>query len=115
MTRLPCPLLIIALLPLAGCVSTPATHPETVVAKPSFDRSFDAALAAAADVGVQVSSADRAGGRILGNKAGAAVTIDVLRQADGSLRVAFSAPDSTETNPKLSDRWSSAYNRRMGR
>jgi hypothetical protein len=115
MTRLPRPLMIAALLPLAGCFSTPSSYPETVVVKPSFDRSFDAALAAAADVGVQVSSADRAAGRITGSKAGAAVTIDVLRQPDGQLRVAFNAPDSTESNPKLSDRWLSAYQRRMGR
>ena len=103
-----------ALILFAGCVA-PAPEPQTVVVPASFDRTWDAALGAAADVGVQVRSADRATGRISGIKAGAEVTIDVRRQADGTLRVAFAAPGSTETNPKLGDRWLSAYQRRMGR
>lgn len=82
---------------------------------PSFDRSWDAALGAAADVGVHVDSADRAAGRIAGSKAGVEVAIDVLRQADGTLRVSFKASGSAETNPTLDDRWQSAYQRRMGR
>jgi len=106
--------LAIAVLPLTGCVSSD-TQPQTVTTLPSFDRSWDAALGAAADVGVQVQTADRAGGRILGNKAGVEVKIDLLRQADGTLKLAFSAPGSPETNPKLGDRWLSAYQRRMGR
>ncbi|HZN37673.1 MAG TPA: hypothetical protein VFD82_02660 [Planctomycetota bacterium] len=101
-------------LPLAGCVGSYPTEPRTVTTLPSFDRSWDAALSAAADVGVHVDSADRAAGRIAGSKAGAEVTIDVLRQADGTLRVSFKAPGSTETNPTLGDRWRSAYQRRMG-
>jgi hypothetical protein len=116
MTRMPCSLAILAVLPLIGCAGSPEPEPQPVPAKPpSFDRSFDAALGAATDVGIEIRSADRAGGRITGAKAGAAVTIDVLRQTDGKLQVAFSAPGSPETNPKLSDRWLSAYNRRMGR
>ncbi|HEU4417912.1 MAG TPA: hypothetical protein VFT55_03180 [Planctomycetota bacterium] len=99
---------------LAGCVFTTAPEPQTVTTLPSFDRSWDAALGAAADVGVQVDSADRAGGRILGSKSGVQVTIDVLRQADGNLRIAFNAPGSPETNPPLGERWKSAYQRRMG-
>ena len=100
---------------LAGCVFTSAPEPQTVTTLPSFDRSWDAALGAAGDVGVQVDSADRAGGRILGSKAGVPVTIDVLRQADGTVRIAFKGPVSPETNPTLGDRWQSAYYRRMGR
>ena len=99
---------------LAGCVFTSAPEPQTVTTLPSFDRSWDAALGAAADVGVQVDSADRAGGRILGSKAGVQVTIDVQRQADGNLRISIK-PGSTETDPTLGERWRSAYHRRMGR
>jgi hypothetical protein len=113
MTRL-LPFFALAALPLAGCVGTYYSEPQTVTTLPSFDRSWDAALGAATDVGVQVDSADRAGGRILGNKAGVQVTIDVLRQADGTLRIAFNSPGSPETNPTLGDRWRSAYQRRMG-
>ena len=103
----------------AGCVVAPVPYygyPTTTVASPpSFDRSWDAALGAAADVGVQITSADRASGRITGSKAGAAVTIDLRPQADNTLQVIFSAPDSKETNPTLNDRWLSAYQARMGR
>jgi hypothetical protein len=90
----------------------PSDHGRT---PPSFDRSWDAALGAAADAGVQVTRADRANGRITGTKAGAAVTIDLRQQADNTLQVIFNAPDSKESNPTLNDRWLTAYNRRMGR
>jgi len=43
------------------------------------------------------------------------VTIDLRPQADNTLQVSFSAPDSKESNPSLHERWLSAYNRRMGR
>ncbi len=101
---------------LGGCVVAPYPYGTPAPAAPAnFDRSWDAALGAAADVGVQVSSADRASGRIRGNKAGAAVAIDLLRQPDGSLQVSFGAPDSRESNPTLGDRWRESYQRRMGR
>ena len=99
---------------LTGCV---AYYPTTMPAPgPStFDRSFDAALNAASDSGVNVTSADRATGRITGSKAGAPVTIDLMRQADGSVRIAFTAPDSTQSNPTLAQQLNNAYQRRMGR
>ena len=99
---------------LASCYY-PYYEPQTVMTPPSFDRSWDAALGAAADAGIQVSSADRATGRITGTKAGAAVTIMLQRQASGDLQVSMSAPDSRETNPTLNERWLAAYQRRMGR
>ena len=102
---------------IAGCYYGPYPYPayQTVVTAPSFDRSWDAALGAAADVGIQIGSADRGAGRITGSKAGARVTIDVRPQADDTLQVIFSAPDSRESNPSLNDRWLAAYNQRMGR
>lgn len=103
-----------AALLIGGCVATPYGYPAPA-APASFDRSWDAALGAAADAGVQVTSADRASGRISGSKAGAAVNIALLQQADGSLRVSFDAPNSKEANPTLNERWLSSYERRMGR
>lgn len=99
---------------LSGCVAyyptpVPAPGPST------FDRSFDAALNAAADSGVNVTSADRTAGRIVGNKAGAPVTIDLTRQGDGSVRIAFDAPTSKQSNPTLAEQLNNAYQRRMGR
>jgi hypothetical protein len=103
---------------VAGCVVAPSpyeSYPTTVMTAPSFDRSWDAALGAAGDAGIQIASADRGNGRITGSKAGAAVTIDLRQQPDKSLQVIFNAPDSKESNPTLNDRWLAAYNRRMGR
>ena len=102
---------------LAGCAVAPYPYsvPTTVSTAPSFDRSWDAALGAAADAGIQISSADRGSGRITGTKAGAAVTIELRPQADNSLKLSFDAPASKETNPTLGERWTAAYNRRMGR
>jgi len=102
---------------LAGFYADPYPYPayQTVTTAPSFDKSWDAALGAAADVGIQITSADRSAGRITGSKAGARVTIDVRPQADNTLQVIFSAPDSRESNPSLNDRWLAVYNQRMGR
>ena len=80
-----------------------------------YDQARDAALGAAADVGIQVGGADRASGRISGPKSGAAVSIVVQQLADGRVQVSFDAPASRETNPTLQDSWLAAYNRRMGR
>ena len=102
-------------LAIAGCYTYPAPAYQTVAVAPSFDRSWDAALGAAADAGIQIRSADRGSGRITGTKAGASVTIDVRPQADNTLQVIFTAPDSKETNPTLNDRWLAAYQQRMGR
>ena len=101
---------------LASCVAYPYPYEaQTTMVPASFDRSWDAALGAASDSGIQVTSADRANGRITGTKAGAAVTITVEQQAGGNVRVGFSAPDARESNPTLNDRWLGNYNRRMGR
>ena len=100
-----------AALLIGGCVAYPAAP-----AGPSnFDLSWDAALGAAADAGVQVTSADRASGRITGSKASAAVAIALQTQADGSVRVSFDAQNAEEANPTLNERWLSNYQRRMGR
>lgn len=109
--------LVCAFTLLAGCVVAPYPYsvPTTLSTPPSFDRSWDAALGAAADAGIEISSADRGSGRITGTKAGAAVTIELRPQADNSLRLSFDAPASKETNPTLGERWTAAYNRRMGR
>ena len=107
-------LALIAVQACTGCASY-WEEPQPVLVPSKYERSFDAALAAASDVGVQIQSADRAAGQILGTKAGAQVIIALLRQPDGSVRLEFSAPGSTETNPKLGESWLSAYQRRMGR
>lgn len=100
---------------LQGCVvyDTPSgyyvnTYPST------FDRAWDAALGALQDAGVQVTSADRASGIARGAAGAVDVTVTVLRQADGTTRVQFDARGS-QNDPTLAQRFSSAYDRRMGR
>ena len=103
------PLLCAAL--LSACVAYPVPYgaPAPVAGPSTFDRSWDAALGAANDNGVQVTSSDRASGRIAGQRGAEAVTIDVQTRADGRVQVAFNASSA------LSDSLSNAYNRRMGR
>jgi len=100
---------------LAGCVAYYPTYPTTAPGPPKYDQAFDAALNAATDSGVNVTTADRATGRIIGSKGGAGVTITLQQQGDGSVRVAFNAPDSKQTNPTLAEQLNGAYQRRMGR
>src|SRR4029450_4909125 len=73
---------------VAGC-----TYYQAVPVAPSgpgtFDRSWNAALGAADDLGVSVTSADRTSGFIYGTTPTDNVTISVLTQADGSVRVEF--------------------------
>ena len=97
-----------------GCVvyePVPANTP----AVSSFDRSWNAAIAAAQDVGIRIQSEDRARGVITGANDTRNVTITVATQADGSVRVEISArgPQGGDTN--LANDISRAYDRRMGR
>jgi hypothetical protein len=98
--------------PLAGCV---VYEPGYYPGGSNFDRAWKAALGGAQDAGVQVTSAEPAGGLIRGNKDGIDVVVTVLRQADGSVRVQFDAKGPTQKDPGLGDRFSRAYDRRMGR
>jgi len=105
-------LLAVACLPFTGCWIGP---PPPAPMPSKYDRAFDAAVGAASDVGVEVRSADREAGRIAGTKDGGEVTIHVQGQADGTVKVEFTAPGASDTSPKLSERWYQAYQRRMGR
>jgi hypothetical protein len=98
---------------LAGCVVyEPVAYPG---APSSFDRSWNAALGAAQDVGVAVTSANRATGRIQGWRNATAITITVTPQADGRIFVTFNASGPEPQEQGLNERLTDAYNRRMGR
>jgi hypothetical protein len=81
----------------------------------NFDRAWSAAVGGAQDVGIQVASAERDNGLIRGTRGEINVLISVVRQADGSVRVQFDAKGPTQNDPGLADRFSQAYDRRMGR
>jgi hypothetical protein len=97
---------------LAGCA---ADEPVPVPAPTTFDRSWSAALAAAQDEGVRITSEDRASGVIRGYRGEQEVTINIGTQADGNVRVEMSARGPKGSDPGLAGRISRAYDRRMGR
>src|SRR5262245_22284737 len=78
-----------------------------------FDRSWNAARAAADDVGVTVTDVDRARGTIHGYKGASDVTITLWQQADGSVRVGFNVRAPSGPDAVLADHLSNAFDRRM--
>jgi hypothetical protein len=89
--------------------------PVSVPAPSAFDRAWSAAIGAAQDEGVRVISEDRVKGVISGTRGEQDVTINVQTQADGNVRVEFSARGPKGSDPGLAGRISRAYDRRMGR
>jgi hypothetical protein len=81
----------------------------------SFDRSWNAALGAVQDEGVQIASEDRGSGIIRGFQGDQEVTINMRTQADGSVRVEIGARGPKGSDQGLAGRISRAYDRRMGR
>ena len=104
--------LILGSVLLAGCV---VYQPVTVPGPANFDAAWNAALGGAQDAGINITAADPQTGLIRGSKDGIDVTVVVVRQADGSVRVQFDAKGPTQRDPGLSNRFSQAYDRRMGR
>lgn len=103
---------------LAGCTyygPAPYGTPYPVSTPASFDRSWDAALGAMADNGVAVTTQDRAAGTIAGRRGGIDVVTNLRQQADGSVRVEFNSRGNVAEDPKLIERVSASYERRMGR
>jgi hypothetical protein len=105
-------LLALACGPLAGCVVY-EPYPGYYYGGSNFDRAWNAALGGVQDAGVQVSSAEPSTGVIRGTADGGDVVVAVARQADGSVRVHFDARGPAQRD--LADRFSRAYERRMGR
>ncbi|RZI44678.1 hypothetical protein EGT07_04510 [Herbaspirillum sp. HC18] len=89
---------------------------ETYVPTSStYDRAWNAALGAVQDAGVTITQAEPANGLIRGTKNGTDVTVSVTRQADGSVRVQFDSKGDNRNDPQMPERFSQAYERRMGR
>ena len=98
---------------LSGCVYEPV--PVSVPSPSTFDRAWSAAIGAAQDEGVRITSEDRVRGVISGSRGEQDVTINVGTQADGNVRVEFSARGPKGPDTGLAGRISRAYDRRMGR
>ena len=99
---------------LSGCVVYEPV-PTVAPAASTFDRAWSAAIGAAQDEGVRITSEDRANGVITGNRGEQDVAINVRTQADGNVRVEFSARGPKGSEPGLASRISRAYDRRIGR
>jgi hypothetical protein len=105
-------IVVAGLTTLTGCV---ASEPAPAPAPSAFDRSWNAALAAAQEESVQITSEDRANGVIRGYKNEQEVTINIRTQADGNVRVEITARGPKGSDAGLAGRISRAYDRRMGR
>lgn len=103
---------IVSLLGVSGCVYE---RPVYVTGPSVFDRSWNAALGAAEDVGVSITSTDRSNGVIRGIKGASDVTMSIRTQADASVRVELNAKGPAGQDAVLAERLSQAYERRMGR
>jgi hypothetical protein len=99
---------------LSGCVVSEPV-PAYVPSPSTFDRAWSAAIGAAQEEGVRITSEDRVKGVISGSRGDQDVTINVQTQADGNVRVEFSAKGPKGSDPGLAGRISRAYDRRMGR
>lgn len=100
---------------IAGCVVYDTPPPGYSAGPGTFDRSYAAAVGAFADEGVQMVSEDRATGAVRGHLGETLVAADVVRQADGSVKVEFGVSGNVAANPSLKDRIVRSYSRRMGR
>ena len=108
-------LLVVLTALVGGCVVyEPVAVPSSSYGS-SYDRVWNSALGAAEDAGVKITSADRATGTIRGVTSSSDVTILVISQADGRTRVEFSSKGPKGADAGLNERFTSYYNRRMGR
>jgi hypothetical protein len=103
-------LLLALALALAGC-----TYYVAPGAPASFDRSWDAAVGALRDQGLEVIRADRAAGIAVGRRGAVDVSAQVRSQADGAVRVEFHTPGGGAPDRDLMERVSRSYDLRMGR
>ncbi|WP_374403724.1 hypothetical protein [Niveibacterium sp.] len=99
-----------ALTMTAACVSYPAPP-----APSKYERAWNAALGGVQDAGVTIMHAEPNSGLIRGTKNGIDVTVTVTRLPDGAVKVQFDSKGETKNDPQLPERFSQAYDRRMGR
>ena len=81
----------------------------------SFDRSWDAAVGAMRDQGVELYAEDRHAGVARGRRGPSEVSVRVQGMSDGGVKVEFHSPGSSSQDRQLVERISRAYDARMGR
>jgi hypothetical protein len=109
---------LLAAVGLQGCyyyVGPPAAVVAPAPAVSSYDMAWDNALRAAGETGIEITSADRGTGTILGRRGPTDVTITVLRQSDGRIRVEMDFRGNRSRTDRVADDFYRAYDRTMGR
>jgi hypothetical protein len=111
---------LFVVLALSGCYYGPGPYypygyPATAPGPSAYDRSWNAAVGAIRDQGVNITREDRTTGTIEGQRGGMSVNARVVTQADGRVRVEFNTGGNLAEDPGLSDRVSRSYDARMGR
>ena len=109
---------IFVVLALSGCVVYDPYYPYGYPppgGPSAYDRSWNAAVGAIRDQGVNITREDRSTGTIEGQRGGLSVNARVVTQADGRVRVEFNTGGNLSEDPGLSDRVSRSYDARMGR
>jgi hypothetical protein len=104
--------LVILVMGSGCCYYGPPAY--TAVSSPhaSYDRIWDSAMRAAQDVGIRITSSDKNAGTASGQRDGVGVTIQVVKQSDGTTRVELTSKGGPST---VGDDFNRAYNRNMGR
>ena len=106
--------LLTSFLLASGCYYYgPAPYVATPAPYASYDYIWDSATRAAQDVGIQITSTNRNAGMIFGQRDGAEVTIQVMRQADGRTRVELTAKGNQGSG--VASDFYRAYDACMGR
>jgi hypothetical protein len=107
-------LFLVVLIMGSGCYYYGPPPAYTVASPPhaSYDKIWDSAMRAAQDVGIRITSSDRNAGTAFGQRDGVGVTIQVVKQADGTTRVEVTSKGGPST---VTDDFNRAYNRNMGR
>jgi len=106
-------LCLVAALP--GCVVydyPPPGYTTTAPGPGPYERAWNNALGALVDQGVNVTTQDRAGGLIQGNRGNIRVTARLITQADGAVRVEFNTNGALSEDPGLPERISRSYDAR---
>ena len=102
---------------LGGCYYAGPPPPIAVEPgpAPSFDFAWDSALRAAMDSGIQVTSANKENGTLLGKRGSIEVKITVLKQDEGKIRVELDLKGQPPRTQYVADDFYMAYDRYMGR
>ena len=109
---------LLAAVGLQGCyyyAGPPAGVVAPASAVSSYDMAWDSALRAAGETGIEITSTDRETGTILGHRGPVDVTITVVKQVDGKIRVEMDFRGNRSRTDRVADDFYQAYDRSMGR